>query len=130
MNDADDVAVLLAEFPEQTQAVASELRGMVRALVPDARESVDRPARMIAYSYGNRLVDLVFTVFPSKKGVKLGIPRGASLPDPHGLLAGEGKVSRHLAFITAADLRRSGVKTLMRSAVTAWKRQAKAAGTS
>ncbi len=54
------------------------------------------PARMIAFVYGQRYVDMICTIIPSKKGLKLGFYKGNELPDPDGLLEGKGKISRYV----------------------------------
>lgn len=41
---------------------------------------------------------MVATLILSRGGVKLGLARGSELPDPKHLLAGSGKVHRHIAF--------------------------------
>lgn len=76
-------------------------------------ESVDEPARLLAYSYGPGYKGLVCTLIMSQKGVKLGINRGAELPDPEGLLEGSGKVHKYVQLKSAADLEQPGLKTLI-----------------
>ena len=50
-----------------------------------------------------------------------GLVESASLPDPKGLLEGKGKRHRHISFETMADLKRSGVKPLLKACHAAWK---------
>ncbi|MBI3494240.1 MAG: hypothetical protein HY047_21035 [Acidobacteria bacterium] len=57
--------------------------------------------------------------------MKLGVVRGAELPDPKHLLEGSGKVHRYVALKTRADLKRPGLKPLLKAALAAWKRRAK-----
>ncbi len=52
----------------------------------------------------------------NQKGVKLGVARGASLPDPKKLLQGTGKGNRHVVINTPADLRTPGLRQLVRAA--------------
>src|SRR5690606_12779099 len=70
------------------------LRQLVTSVLPGVTEQLDIPARMIAYCYGQKYTELVCTIIPSKKGLKLGFNRGRDLPDPAGLLEGTGKISR------------------------------------
>jgi hypothetical protein len=51
---------------------------------------------MIAYSYGQEYAEMICTIIPSKKGVKLGFYKGIDLPDPDKLLEGAGKISRYI----------------------------------
>ncbi len=62
---------------------------------------------------------LVCTIIPSKTGVKLGVVRGATLPDPHGLLEGNGRKHRYVQIDEAADLRRPGMEDSIKAAVNA-----------
>jgi hypothetical protein len=63
---------------------------------------------------------MVCTLILSQKGVKLGLARGAELDDPHGLLEGAGKVHKHIAFKTPADLSQPGVSALIKATYRAW----------
>ena len=82
---------------------------------------LDLQGRVIGYGFGSGYADLICTIIPSQTGVKLGIVRGAELPDPQALLKGTGKRHRHLQFTEASDLRRAGVKPLIRAAIKLWK---------
>jgi len=88
---------------------------------PDARKGSTSPRGWIAYSYGPGYKGLVCTLILSRKGVKLGIVRGSELPDPKQLLDGSGKVHRFVQLNAPADLKRPGVKTLVKAAHKAWK---------
>jgi hypothetical protein len=60
---------------------------------------------------------LVFTLLPHTRHVTIGFARGTELPDPAGLLAGSGKVHRHVKIRTDADLRRPELGELFTTAV-------------
>lgn len=49
--------------------------------------------------------------------VNLGFNFGAMLPDPSGLLRGDGKLIRHVRIADAADLDAPGVRELVRAAI-------------
>jgi hypothetical protein len=66
---------------------------------------------MFAYTYGPGYRGVVCIL--SKLGIKLGIPWGASFPDPHKLLRGAGKVHRHVPLKSIEDLQRPGVRELV-----------------
>ena len=53
-------------------------------LIPDAKEVLDRSARVVGYGFGTGYKDTVCAIILSQKGVKLGLGEGASLPDPNG----------------------------------------------
>jgi hypothetical protein len=65
----------------------------------------------------------VCTLIMSQRGVKLGIVRGAELPDPKHLMTGDGNVHRHVQLGDAADLKRSGLRQLLKDALAAWRKR-------
>lgn len=119
------VAGFLGAYPAAARDLARKLRAIVRAAIPGAREELDRSGRVIGYGFGPGYRGLVCTIIPGKKGVKLGVVNGARLPDPHGLLEGAGKQHRYVAFSKPADLEKTGLKELLRTAVTAWQERSK-----
>ena len=88
---------------------------------PRATEGSDRSARVLRYSYGPEYKGTVETLILNKTGVKIGIPYGTQLPDPTGLLAGEGKVHRHVAVAEPAQLKNPALKSLLKEALNAWR---------
>jgi hypothetical protein len=110
---------LLRSYPEDVQILARQARKQLREWLPDASEGVDAPARMLAYSYGPGYKGMVCTLLLSKSGVKLGLVGGATLADPRGLLAGSGKVHRHVQLRTVRDLQQTGLKQLVLGASAA-----------
>jgi hypothetical protein len=107
---------LMAGYPPEVQALAARTRDFILQALPKAEETIDTSARMVAYGYGPGYKGMVCTLIPSRKGVKLGLYRGSELPDPKGLLEGSGKVHRHVQLATPADLRKAGLKRLLRDA--------------
>lgn len=114
---------LLADYPREVQTLARQTRAFVLDLLPNAQQFVDGSGPYIGYGYGAGYKDLVCTIIVSKGGVKLGVVGGATLPDPKGLLEGSGKVHRHIVVKTADDLRKPGVKPLIRAAFSAWRKR-------
>jgi hypothetical protein len=117
-----DIDTFLATYPDAVRDTALALRRAIRVTLPDATEILDVPARIVGYSVGPGYAGDVCTIIPSKKGVKLGIARGASLSDPRGLLEGTGKVHRYIAMAKPADVKRPGVTTLIKAAVATARR--------
>lgn len=89
-------------------------RQLILQLLPGIQEELDAPARMLAYGYGPKYADMICTLIPSKKGLKLGLYKGSELPDPHGLLTGSGKVHRHVVLEEGTDT--AAVTTLLQNA--------------
>lgn len=94
----------LSNYAELEQELCFRISALIKTKFPDITESVDLPAKMIAYSYGPAYKQLLFTVFPSKKGVKLGFNEGVKLNNEHGLLEGKGKISRYIQFYKLEQL--------------------------
>jgi hypothetical protein len=115
------LADLLARYPPQVQTLARQTRRFILEVVPKAEETVDGSGPYVGYGYGPGYKGLVAALIVSKTGVKIGLSQGASLPDPRGLLAGAGKVHRHIAISAAADLTRPGVRPLLKAALANWK---------
>ena len=113
----------LESYPENVQTLTRQARKLLREWLPGAKETVDESARMFAYGYAPGYKGMVCTLILSKTGIKLGIVRGASFPDPHHLLRGAGKVHRHVPMKAPADLRQPGVRELVSAASAACKAQ-------
>jgi len=117
----DDVASFLTTYPPAVAEIGLNVRETIRAAVPGVRETLDRAARVVGYGFGPGYKDSVCTIIPSQKGIKLGIVRGAELPNLNGLLTGSGKIHRHVVLNTLADAKRPEVKRLLKTAYRAWK---------
>jgi hypothetical protein len=116
----------LASYPPAIQDLVWQARALVLASLrslPQTDEVVDASARLLAYSCGQGYAGMVCTLIPSRTEVKLGFYRGADLADPNHLLEGSGKVHRHVRLRAATDLKRPGLKALLRAAQTAWRRR-------
>ncbi|HVK39596.1 MAG TPA: DUF1801 domain-containing protein [Candidatus Kapabacteria bacterium] len=116
-----DIDSFLASYPPDARATIEAARRLVREVVPSADETLDEPGRIVAYSFAAGYRGMVFSVIPSRDGAKIGVVRGASLPDPNGLLEGRGKVHRHVALASPHDVEREGLRELLESAVAAWR---------
>jgi hypothetical protein len=114
---------LVAPYPREVQALAKAARSLMLDVLPKVDESVDPTGPYITYGYGPGYKDVVSYITVSQKGVKFGVARGASLPDPKKLLRGTGKGNRHVVISTPADLRTPGLRDLVRAALAAWKKE-------
>ena len=116
-----DVDRLVIQYNPQTQALITAARAALLSAFPKAEESVDLQARVLGYACGPGYKGIIATLILSKTGVKIGIPHGAALPDPEGLLAGAGKVHRHIAITSAMQLRAPATKAMLKAALSAWR---------
>jgi|ERR1044071_1327610 hypothetical protein len=123
--EAKEVVEFFDGYPTKVRDLTLGLRTLVRSVMPGARETLDRSARIVGYGFGPSYSDTICVIIPSQKGVKLGIARGTELPDPIGLLEGSGKVHRYLVFAERSDLRQPGVKALLVAALAARRKRQK-----
>jgi hypothetical protein len=114
---------LLAPYPREVQSLARAARALMMDVLPKVKETVDPTGPYITYAYEPGYKGVVSYITVSKQGVKLGVARGASLPDPKKLLQGSGKSNRHVVIKTPDDLETPGLRRLVRAALAAWKKE-------
>ena len=109
---------LLFPYGEIIQNLALATRRVILEEAPEANEFVYEVYTIADhFTFSERPSDaFVFTTTHSN-WVNLGFNFGAYLPDPDGLLHGEGKVIRHVRIAKIADLDASGVRALIRAAI-------------
>jgi hypothetical protein len=123
VSTAQHVGAFLSAYPEQVRDIASAARRLLKDMLPGAVETVDKTAKLLGYSYGPGYKGVLFTLIMSQSGVKLGIFRGSELPDPKRLMAGAGKVHRHVQLRSVDDIKKPGLKPLLRAALSAWRKR-------
>jgi hypothetical protein len=126
MPNQKDLESFLASYPPEVGALARAAKRLLEASLPDAEETLNESAKVIGYGYGPGYKGCVCTLILSRAGVKLGIPYGAAMPDPNGLMRGAGKVHRHVVLQTLDDLKQPGLKALLKGTLAAWKERTKA----
>ena len=110
----------LSKYDKQVHDNALGLRKTLLATLPNITEQLDLPAKMIAYCYGQKYSELVCVIIPSKKGLKLGLNQGITLPDPEKLLEGTGKISRYVQIKNAGMIHSDAVKELVLEGLAAY----------
>ena len=109
---------LLAMTPEALRPVAAALRDAVARLHPDVSETVRLGDRAATYGVGPRkMVEGYAYIMPHAGWINLGFYRGASLPDPDGLLEGSGAAMRHVKVRSAEEAAREGLSALLAAAL-------------
>lgn len=116
-----DIRIFLSTYDDHVSGCTLKLREVLLENLPDVEEQIDVPAKMIAYCYGRKYAEMVCTLIPSRKGLKLGFYKGVDLPDPDRLLEGNGKVSRYVEINEWADADSNALKALIRTAFEAYK---------
>jgi len=120
---SEEFRELVSAYPAGVESLALETRELVMSTIPDLQEIVDKSAKVIGYGFGAGYKDMICTIILSKTGVKLGIVGSAELPDPRGLLEGAGKRHRYVALAKPSDLKKPGIKALLKAGFAAWKKR-------
>ena len=121
MSEDIKVDAFLSQFDEQVYNNALKIREILFANLPDIIEQIDLPARMIVYCYGQKYIEMICTIIPSKKGLKLGFYKGVDLPDPEGLLEGTGKISRYVEIKSDKQIDSTAIIQLIEKALEAYR---------
>ena len=115
------VDMLLHSYPPEVQALASAARKHLRRVLPKIEERADEIGARHRLRLWARLSQLDLHADPEQERREGWAVRGSELADPNHLLEGSGKVHRHIALRTAADLRRPGVTELIQQTLAAWR---------
>ncbi len=121
MTDNKETDKFFAQYSEEVFSNAQILREIILKNLPGVQEQIDTPARMIAYSYGQKYIEMVCTLIPSKTGLKLGFYKGMDLPDPENLLDGNGKISRYIEIKEQEDIKVKPLTALLKEGFKAYK---------
>ncbi len=113
----DALQDFLSQYSPPVRDLALAARALILSAFPGALELVDAPSKIIAYGTGRRYADLVFAIAPFSAHVNLMFARGASLPDPAGLLQGSGKRARHVKLTALADLDHPALHAMLEAAL-------------
>ena len=113
----------LSNYSEEVFTNALKLREVLFANLPKIIEQIDVPTKMIAYCYGQKYTEMICTIIPSKKGLKLSFYKGLDLPDPDKLLEGTGKISRYVEIRSVEQIKSAALRKLIQSALAAYKKR-------
>lgn len=108
----------LKPYNREIQKLALNLRALVLEEMAPCYENIYDAYSAVAIGYGtsNRLKDGIFHIAVYAKAVNLGFNDGATLPDPKGILQGNGNRIRHLTIRTGEDLSRPEIRAYIRRA--------------
>jgi hypothetical protein len=109
----------LAPYDPHVSDLTLALREVVLDEAPDAIESISKGyAVAIGFSFtGKPLKDGFCHVVTYSSHVNLGFNRGAQLADPNKVLAGSGKMIRHIAIHNRDDLNRPFLRRYLQAAI-------------
>ena len=109
---------LLLPYGQAIQKLAIDLRKLILEEAPEASEFIYEVYTIADhFTFTGRPSDAFVFTTTHANWVNLGFNFGAVLPDPNGLLRGEGKLIRHVRIAQAADLDAPGVRELVRAAI-------------
>jgi hypothetical protein len=110
---------LLQPYGATIEKLALAARKLILEEAPEANEFVYELYTIADhFSFTERLSDAFVYTTTHAGWVNLGFNFGAMLPDPKGLLQGDGKLIRHVRIAQAKDLEVSGVRELVRAAMS------------
>lgn len=121
MTDSKEIEKFLVSYSKKFFDNTLKLREIILGNLPGVQEQIDDPTKMIAYCYGQKYTEMVCTIIPSKKGIKLGFYKGTDLADPENLLRGNGKLSRYVEIKTEDDIHSVALEALLQEAFNAYK---------
>jgi len=109
----------IGKFDAKNQGLIRACRKALRRRFPTANELVwdNYNFFVIGYSATERPSDSVVSLAAGANGVGLSFYRGASLPDPHKILLGEGAQNRFIRLDSTKTLSRPEVEALIAAAV-------------
>ncbi len=113
------LAGLIAKFEPKNQKLIKSVRRALRKRFPTVNELVYDYTRslVISYSPNERGSDGIVAMSADAKGVRLYFTHGVSLPDPHGILLGDGRQTRYIRIEASKVLLRPEVESLMTAAM-------------
>ena len=109
----------LAKYDPAIRRIAVQALARMRVQLPGAVELVYDNYNNLAVAFGptERVGDAVFSITVYPRWVSLFFTHGADLPDPEGVLRGEGTRIRHVVLDDARALDRPTVRRLIRAAL-------------
>jgi hypothetical protein len=95
------------------------VRSVIVSTIPEAEEVVDDKAGLLAYMVGDGYKGTVVVLRHSKAGWTIGFYRGRELPDPDGILSGNGRSHAVAVIAGRADADSESLRTLLKEAYAA-----------
>ena len=109
---------LLRPYGESIQRLALAARKLILEEAPEAGEFIYEVYTIADhFAFTARPSDAFVFTTTHTHWVNLGFNFSSQLPDPHGLLRGDGKFIRHVRIAEDADLDVPGVRELVRAAI-------------
>ncbi|HXP44243.1 MAG TPA: hypothetical protein VN833_28610 [Candidatus Acidoferrales bacterium] len=109
----------LNAFSPEVSELARKVLAKLRKRLPHAKELVydNYNALAIGFAPSERASEGIFSIAIYPMHINFFFLQGAKLPDPYGLLQGEGSVVRHIRLEDEKTLDRADVKAMMATAM-------------
>jgi hypothetical protein len=113
----------LAKYTPAIAAQARDVRARLEKRMPTAVQMIydNYNGLVIGFSPSDRPLDAALSMIVLPDHVTVCFLRGATLPDPDGLLEGSGNQVRHIKLTKPADLAKRDVSKMITAALTASK---------
>ena len=119
VSPAQQLEGFIDKFDSKNAALIRSVRKALRKRLPTANELVydNYNFFVIGYSSTERPSDCIVSIAAAANGVGLSFYYGATLPDPHKLLLGNGSQNRFIRLESAATLALPEVEALISAAI-------------
>lgn len=113
-----DLLKFLKPYEAPVRDLALQLHALLLEELGPCYENIYDAYSAVAIGYGasERMSDGIFHIAVYSKHVNLGFNDGASLPDPKGILEGQGSRIRHISIKSPDDLKRPELRSYIRRA--------------
>ncbi len=109
------VADLIRNHNPDIQAIVSALRKLILETVPTSTESANPGWHSISIRHPDQ--GYYCGIFPAQDKVTLVFEYGVLLPDPDGILEGDGKQTRNVILYTTNNIPADAIKALLFEAI-------------
>ena len=106
---------ILAGHAPLVIVLANTLRAIITAAIPEAREVAYRGWHAMGYRHPE--AGYFCGIFPHDDSIKLYFEYGRFLPDPDGILAGEGRQTRYVLIRAPGDVNEPAFKQLLEASI-------------
>jgi hypothetical protein len=113
------VDTFLKGYPPPVREIAVKAREVILSVMPDATEKVYPGWKVIQYGTAADMKSVFAAISPQRERVNLGLANGVDLPDPDGLLEGDGKAIRHVKLTSLEAASAPALRELVRGALQA-----------
>lgn len=113
-NTHDKIDTFFNSLPEPNKAICTALRKVILDNMPGTIEIIAHGVP--GYTITGKSSDRIVYIAPQNGWVNLGFFFGADIPDPEGLITGEGKRMRHIKITDKKQAASPAIKEIIKQA--------------